>query len=161
MLLPDCGQCPLLRIAPRFFAYSLFAGESWIALLRSSNDTSAFCFYVALASSHNQSPTSKYIPRGRNHLHTIFEQHFAEFCDQYEDRYAKPYGLFRLERIHSVGEKFCACGDYLQGIARIRCTNPECGHDYFRRGRPVRLAAKDFTSALHVAKNARFYSLSI
>jgi hypothetical protein len=87
---------------------------------------------VALASSHYQSPTSKYIPRGRNQLHTIFEQHFAEFCDQYEDRYAKPYGLFRLERIHSVGEKFCACGDYLQGIARIRCTNPECGHDYFR-----------------------------
>jgi hypothetical protein len=24
------------------------------------------------------------------------------------------------------------CGDYRQGIARIRCSNPDCGHDYFR-----------------------------
>jgi hypothetical protein len=101
-------------------------------LLRSRNDTSAFSFYVALSSSPNQSPISKYIPRGRNQFHTIFEQHFAEFCDQFDERYAKPYGLFRLERIQSVGEKFCICGDYLQGIARIRCTNPVCGHDYFR-----------------------------
>ncbi|MDA3947963.1 MAG: transposase, partial [Spirochaeta sp.] len=31
-----------------------------------------------------------------------------------------------------LGERFSTCGDYLQGVARIRCTNPECGHDYFR-----------------------------
>jgi len=32
----------------------------------------------------------------------------------------------------AVSEHFAACGDYLNGVARIRCTNPECGHDYFR-----------------------------
>ena len=31
-----------------------------------------------------------------------------------------------------VGERFLAYGDYLNGVARIRCTNPECCHDYFR-----------------------------
>jgi len=87
---------------------------------------------VTLAPSYRQSPKSHYIPRRKNPLHEIFERHFSKFCDEYEDRYAKRYGLFRLERIQSVAEKFCTCGDYLQGIARIRCTNPECGHDYFR-----------------------------
>ena len=75
---------------------------------------------------------AKYIPRGRNQLHTIFEKHFEDFCNQYEERYAKKYGRFRLERIQEVGERFCTCGDYLQGIARIKCTNPNCDHDYFR-----------------------------
>ncbi len=32
----------------------------------------------------------------------------------------------------NVGGHFLACGDYLNGVARIRCTNKECGHDYFR-----------------------------
>jgi len=31
-----------------------------------------------------------------------------------------------------VGEQFLSCGDYLNGVARIHCINPECGHDYFR-----------------------------
>ncbi|HUV09153.1 MAG TPA: transposase zinc-binding domain-containing protein [Spirochaetia bacterium] len=29
-------------------------------------------------------------------------------------------------------EKFILCGDYTQGIARIRCTNPECREEFFR-----------------------------
>lgn len=74
----------------------------------------------------------RYIPRGRNELHTIFERHFAKFCEQYDDKYAGTYGRYRLERIQQIGERFSTCGDYLQGIARIRCTNLECGHDYFR-----------------------------
>ncbi|TVQ40382.1 MAG: IS91 family transposase [Spirochaetaceae bacterium] len=40
--------------------------------------------------------------------------------------------MYRLERIRQLGERFSLCGDYLRGAARIRCTNPECGHDYFR-----------------------------
>jgi hypothetical protein len=47
-------------------------------------------------------------------------------------KYATDYGKFRLQRIESVGEKFITCGDYLHGIARIRCQNKECGYDYFR-----------------------------
>ncbi len=73
-----------------------------------------------------------YVPRGRNALYNIFEKHFQDFCAAYEETYADRYGKFRLERIMEVGEHFLTCGDYLQGIARIRCTNPECGHDYFR-----------------------------
>jgi hypothetical protein len=76
--------------------------------------------------------TNRYVPRGRNELHTIFERHFAYFCEQYDEKYAATYGMYRLERIQRIGERFSTCGDYLQGVARIRCTNPECGHDYFR-----------------------------
>ncbi|POQ99803.1 hypothetical protein AU468_10005 [Alkalispirochaeta sphaeroplastigenens] len=76
--------------------------------------------------------TNQYVSRGRNELHTIFERHFADFCAQYDEKYAATYGRYRLERIQQIGERFCTCGDYLQGVARIRCTNPECGHDYFR-----------------------------
>jgi hypothetical protein len=72
------------------------------------------------------------VPRGRNDLHTIFEQHFDDFCEHYDEKYAATYGRYRLERIRQLGERFTTCGDYLQGVARIRCTNPECGHDYFR-----------------------------
>ena len=78
----------------------------------------------------SNSPT--YIPRGRNILHTIFEKHFTDFCDVYEEQYADKYGKFHLNRIMNVGEHFLSCGDYLNGMARIRCTNPKCGHDYFR-----------------------------
>ena len=74
----------------------------------------------------------KYVPRGRNELHRIFERHFVDFCNIYEERYAQTYGLFRLERIQRLGERFTICGDYLQGVARVRCTNPECGQDCFR-----------------------------
>ena len=42
------------------------------------------------------------------------------------------YGRFRLRRIESVAGRFGTCGDYRHGVARIRCTNPECGHDHFR-----------------------------
>ena len=70
--------------------------------------------------------------RGRNELHTIFDHHFPDFCEQYDEKYASKYGMFRLERIQQIGERFSTCGDYLQGIARVRCTNPECGYDYFR-----------------------------
>ena len=74
----------------------------------------------------------RYIARGRNQLHTIFERHFDDFCDLYDEKYASRYGMFRLERICQVGERFLTCGDYRLGVARIRCTNPSCGHDYFR-----------------------------
>lgn len=81
-----------------------------------------------------RAPTTRarYIPRGRNQLHTIFERHLDEFCDVYDERYGAKYGMFRLERIREIGERFLTCGDYRLGVARIRCTNPGCGHDYFR-----------------------------
>jgi len=79
-----------------------------------------------------KSQKDTYVPRAANELRTIFERHFDQFCEQYEERFAKKYGMYRLERLQDVGTRFRLCGDYLQGVARIRCTNPECGYDYFR-----------------------------
>jgi hypothetical protein len=31
-----------------------------------------------------------------------------------------------------VATRFLTCGDYRQGVARIRCVNPKCRHEYFR-----------------------------
>lgn len=31
---------------------------------------------------------ARYIPRGRNQLHTIFERHLKGFCDVYDERFA-------------------------------------------------------------------------
>ncbi len=87
---------------------------------------------MSTVSSVTTTAENRYVPRGRNELHTIFERHFDDFCEQYDEKYASKYGMFRLERIQQIGEKFSTCGDYLQGVARIRCTNPECGNDYFR-----------------------------
>ncbi|HKK47827.1 MAG TPA: hypothetical protein VJ932_01940 [Alkalispirochaeta sp.] len=70
---------------------------------------------------------NQYVPRGRNELHTIFKRHFADYCEQYDEKYAATCGRYRRERIQQIGKWFCICGDYLQGVARIRCTNPECG----------------------------------
>ena len=54
----------------------------------------------------------------------------GSFCFRSESR-QKHNDAHHLRGTAASGE--CAtCGDYLQGIARIRCTNPECGHDYFR-----------------------------
>ncbi|MEW8330096.1 MAG: transposase zinc-binding domain-containing protein [Candidatus Thiodiazotropha sp.] len=78
------------------------------------------------------SPHHVYTPRGRNALQTICKKHFQDFCNTYEESYADRYGKFRLDRIVEAGEHFLACSDYMQGVERIRCTNSDCGHDYFR-----------------------------
>ena len=88
--------------------------------------------YMGTAVSIAALSANRYIPRGRNVLHNIFEGHFADFCEQYDKNFAATYGKFRLERIKKLGERFETCGDYLRGVARVRCINPECGHDYFR-----------------------------
>ena len=88
---------------------------------------------------------SPYIPRGlvgskascspmqpgQNVLQRIFKDHFEEFKDQYNERYARIYGNFRVDRITEVVEDFLKCGDFKEGVARVKCRNPDCGHDYF------------------------------
>ncbi len=46
----------------------------------------------------------------QNIFHTIFEKHFTDFCNVYEDQYADRYGKFHLDRIMAVSEHFVACG---------------------------------------------------
>jgi hypothetical protein len=62
----------------------------------------------------------------------VFRDHFSSFAAQYETRYAKELGNFRVERIARVATRFLTCGDYRQGVARIRCSNPDCRLEYFR-----------------------------
>jgi len=69
----------------------------------------------------------------------------ARFAADYDSRYAKDLGNFRIERISRVATRFLTCGDYplsgsgvyshrksCQRVARIRCVNPECRLEYFR-----------------------------
>ncbi|MBA7538269.1 hypothetical protein ES705_30544 [subsurface metagenome] len=47
------------------------------------------------------------------------KEHFDEFAENYDEKYAKIYGRFRIERITEVVDNFIGCGDYSQGIARV------------------------------------------
>ena len=81
---------------------------------------------------HTHADPSVYIPRDRNVIYHIFHDHFYNFIDHYEDKYAQKYGAYRLDRITEVVNKFLECGDYTQALARIVCTNPDCDYEYFR-----------------------------
>ncbi|HDY86958.1 MAG TPA: hypothetical protein ENH82_02445 [bacterium] len=56
----------------------------------------------------------------------------SDFEEQYDDHYAKQYGKYRIIRVKEAVEKFLEFRDYSKGIARIKCTNPVCDHEYFR-----------------------------
>ena len=56
----------------------------------------------------------------------------SDFEEQYDELYAKQYGKYRIIRIKEAVEKFLECGDYSKSIARIKCTNHSCDHEYFR-----------------------------
>ena len=71
-----------------------------------------------------------YRPRGPDPLRTFFRRRFPDFQAAYEQRYAATYGRFRLPLISRAASAFRVCGDWSQGIARIRC--PSCGFDRFR-----------------------------
>jgi len=73
-----------------------------------------------------------YTPRELNVIQKILKDHFSDFEKRYDDHYADKYGKYRIIRIKEAVEKFLECGDYKKGIARIKCTNPDCDHEYFR-----------------------------
>jgi hypothetical protein len=73
-----------------------------------------------------------YVQRGTNTIQHVFRDHFSRFAAEYDSCYAKELGNFRIERISRVATRFLTCGDYRQGVARIRCTNPDCRFEYFR-----------------------------
>ena len=55
----------------------------------------------------------------------MLRDHFGRFAAVYDSRYAKGLG-------NRVVARFLTCGDYRQGVARIRCANPERHHEYLR-----------------------------
>ena len=73
---------------------------------------------------------STYKPHARSDLQRLFHERFPAFEASYEEKYAADLGRFRLPLISGAAEAFDACGDWENGIARIRCS--DCGYDYFR-----------------------------
>ena len=73
-----------------------------------------------------------YIPKDTNIIQTILHENYADFEKVYDEGYAKDYGIFQLERISESVLKFTDCGDWLQGIARIKYKNSDCKHKYYR-----------------------------
>ena len=73
-----------------------------------------------------------YTPRVQNVIQKIMADHFSDFEERYDELYAKEYGKYRIIRIKEAVEKFLECGDYSKGVARIKCTNPDCKYEYFR-----------------------------
>ncbi|MGA2615417.1 MAG: transposase [Spirochaetia bacterium] len=65
-------------------------------------------------------------------MQRLFRAHFPQLVARYEAEFARRLGKFRLERITKAVERFLGCGDYRRGVARIKCTNPDCGLEYFR-----------------------------
>lgn len=71
-----------------------------------------------------------YRPRGPDPLRRLFRLRFPAFQAAYQQRYAATFGRFRLPLISRAASAFRLCGDWGQGVARIRC--PQCGFDRFR-----------------------------
>ena len=87
--------------------------------------------YVGAPAKIQEEALASYYPRGQNSLQKIFRGHFNDFKEQYDEKYSKSYGNYRLDRITEVVEEFIKCGDYNEGLTRVKCQNKECGHDYF------------------------------
>ena len=65
----------------------------------------------AVAVSATRSPPS-YLQRGTSILQQVLRDHFERFAANYDSRYAKDLGNFRLDRISRVATRFLTCGDY-------------------------------------------------
>jgi hypothetical protein len=75
-------------------------------------------------------PAPFYRPHGGSDLQRLFHERFLAFETTYEEKYAVDFGRLRLSLISASAKALDSCGDWLNGIARIRCS--DCGHDYFR-----------------------------
>ena len=57
-----------------------------------------------------------YRQRGISAVQLLFKKHFQSFPEQYEEKYARIYGRFRIKRITEVVEKFILCGLGVPGL---------------------------------------------
>lgn len=72
-----------------------------------------------------------YNQKDTNIIQTILNENFTDFENSYDEKYANEYGLFRLDRINETVSKFAECGDWHNGIARVKCTNADCKYEMF------------------------------
>ncbi|MBN1523022.1 MAG: hypothetical protein JW904_00955 [Spirochaetales bacterium] len=76
------------------------------------------------------SSQNRYHPRQQNVIQWLFRNSYARFEAVYEELYAVEYGKFRLPVIQRAAEAFRLCGDWQEGVARIRCG--DFGYDFFQ-----------------------------
>ena len=62
-------------------------------------------------------------------LWKILHNHYEDFKAGYDEHCEKHYGFFRSV-VDEVVEEYLRCGDLHEGFARVRCTNPECKHEF-------------------------------
>ena len=75
------------------------------------------------------SATAPVPPPGAHILQRLFRERFSAFAGLYDEKYAGEYGKFRLPLIERAAAAFYLCGDWKQGIARVRCA--DCAYDFF------------------------------
>jgi len=62
-------------------------------------------------------------------LWKILHNHYEHFRTGYDEHCEKHHGFFRPV-VDEVVEEYLRCGDLHEGFARVRCTNPECKHEF-------------------------------
>ncbi len=62
-------------------------------------------------------------------LWKVLHNHYEAFKAGYDEHCEKQYGFFRPV-VDEVVEEYLRCGDLHEGFARVRCTNPDCRHEY-------------------------------
>lgn len=73
-----------------------------------------------------------YRQRGVSGLQRLYRARFPDLHSRYDDELATRLGKVRVPRITRDVERFLNCGDRTKGIARIKCTNPDCKSESFR-----------------------------
>ena len=51
-----------------------------------------------------------------------------------------------------IAERFGTCGDYRHGVARIRCTNPECGHERLLQRLQQSISSEEYQIVRHLMR---------
>jgi hypothetical protein len=80
-------------------------------------------------SKREESSPKPYRPRAPDGIQRLFRERFPAFETAWEERYAAACGKYRLPLIQRAAEAYRLCGDWQEGIARVRC--PDCAYDFF------------------------------
>jgi Putative transposase/Transposase zinc-binding domain len=82
------------------------------------------CIYISMGAPYSQRNPEK------TPLYRLIDDHYAEFKSTYNEKYGDIYGFYRPE-IDKEIEKYQECGIYRFGFAKLKCSNTECGEEYF------------------------------
>jgi len=58
-------------------------------------------------------------------LQALIKGYFTEFKENWDEKYDKIYGNYRIDRITEVVAESLKCGDFRKGVTRIKVPEPE------------------------------------